>query len=103
MPNYGDGSGVEKAVFLCNNIASVIVLNSRHSHDHFSQKCLREVCLLAARFEFLIRAVHIAGIDNPVSDALSRWLLKASHQAAFDALTSDWNDRKEVSVDSKVM
>ena len=37
------------------------------------QACLREVCFLAAVYEFEIRAVHIKGEYNRLPDSLSCW------------------------------
>jgi hypothetical protein len=63
----------KKIIVQCENLASVIVLNSGRSRDHFLQSCVREIAYLSAIGEFQIRAVHIPGIDNRLPDLLSRW------------------------------
>ena len=56
----------------CDNMASVNVINSGATRDIFQQKCLREMLFFAAKNQFEIRSCHIAGVDNRVSDLLSR-------------------------------
>ena len=67
----------------CDNMASVIVLNSGKARDPFLQKCLREIAYLCAVNKFEIRAFHIAGIDNREADCLSRWHLNDSYGQEF--------------------
>ena len=71
----------------CDNEASVIVLNSGKSRDQFMQACLREICFLAASFEFEFRCVHLPGVDNRLPDHLSRWS-SAEHRRRFCELTN---------------
>lgn len=58
---------------LCDNIASVIVLNKGGTRDAFQGSCLREIAYLAATSDFTIRGRHIPGQDNRIPDLLSRW------------------------------
>lgn len=85
--------------FYCDNMVSVLVLNSGRSHDSFLQQCLREVCLLAASYEFLIKCVHIAGRENRIPDSLSRWHLGDVFKENFANLSSSWVDKTEVHVE----
>ena len=57
----------------CDNMTSITVINSGKSRDKFHQSCLREICFLAAVYEFEVRAVHLAGASNRLPDLLSRW------------------------------
>ena len=41
----------KRIVLHCDNMTAVIVLNTSRSHNRFLQNCLREICLLTARFE----------------------------------------------------
>jgi hypothetical protein len=63
----------KKILIYCDNLATVISLNSGRSRDGFLQSCLREVAFLAACGEFVVRAVHLPGVENRLPDLLSRW------------------------------
>ena len=56
-----------------NNEAVTSVLNSGASKDQELQHTLREIALIAARAQFILKARHIAGVDNRIPDWLSRW------------------------------
>ncbi len=73
----------ERLVVHCDNLVSVNVINSDRSRDEFPQSCLRELCYISAIHQFEIRGVHIAGIDNRISDTLSRWDLGNRFQQEF--------------------
>ena len=73
----------------CDNSASVCVLNSGRTRDEFLQACLREVCFLAGRHEFELRAVHLSGVSNRLPDLLSRWSL-GSNRDEFFSRTRDF-------------
>ena len=68
---------------MCDNITSVTVINTGKSRDTFLQCCLRELCYIAAIYEFEIRAVHLAGTDNRLPDYLSRWHTSDKFAALF--------------------
>ena len=55
------------------NEAVASVLNSGASREPGLQDTLREIALLAARHQFVIKARHISGASNWVPDWLSRW------------------------------
>ena len=55
------------------NEAVATVLNSGSSREPQLQNALREIALLAARYQFVIKARHISGISNRIPDWLSRW------------------------------
>ena len=88
----------KEVIFNCDNLTSVTVLNSGRSRDPFLQQCLREICFLAAKCEFLIKGNHIAGIENRIPDSLSRWHLNDSFKYMFEDLVSSWKDKKEINV-----
>lgn len=81
---------------LCDNIASVLVINSGKSKDAFANSCLRDILFICATSGFEIRSVHLAGIDNRLSDHLSRWHLGSEHHKAFfqEATTSSYSLRE---------
>ena len=57
---------------LCDNIASVMVLNRGITRDKFQAQCLRVITFITAVGEFQVRAQHIPGMDNRIPDILSR-------------------------------
>ena len=67
----------------CDNEVAVTVLNTACSHAPFLLSCLREIELLAAKHEVEIRGNHIPGIENRVSDALSRWDMDPKFEQVF--------------------
>ena len=69
--------------FNCDNLASVISLNTGRAKDIFMQKCLQEISYWAACYEFQIRAHHIAGVDNRIPDYLSRYHLGSLYKSQF--------------------
>ena len=62
------------------NEAVATVLNSGSSRDSELQNTLREIALIAAKNQFVIKARHIVGISNRVPDWLSRWHEKGARQ-----------------------
>jgi len=71
----------------CDNMACVYVLNSGRARDRDLLHCARELWLLAAKFEFQVKASHIQGSHNRIADHLSRWHLSAYHAQQFTRLT----------------
>ena len=67
----------------CDNKPSVSVLNSGRSKDKILNKCLRELWLLAATYEFEIKALHIRGTENRLPDYLSRWHMGQVYETSF--------------------
>lgn len=79
----------KRAQIYCDNVAAVAVINSGRSKDSFMLKCLREICFLCAKCECVVRAVHLAGIDNRVADSLSRWHLSDAFRESFRRMIGD--------------
>ena len=70
------------------NQAVATVLNTGACRDSALQDALREIALIAARHQFVIKAQHIPGISNRIPDWLSRWHDKNSRQK-FREFTKD--------------
>ncbi len=68
---------------LCDNSATVSVINSGRCKDKLMLKILRELLYIAAVGEFEVRAEHIPGVLNRIPDNLSRWHLDQKHVEAF--------------------
>lgn len=74
----------------CDNMSSVMIINTSRSRDPFLQTCIRELWFLASTFSVELRAVHISGLDNRIPDHLSRWCADPRHQTEFVKLTQDY-------------
>ena len=62
------------------NEAVASVINSGACRDTSLQDVLREIALIAARHQFVLKAKHISGVSNRVPDWLSRWHEKGVRQ-----------------------
>ena len=70
----------QRILVLTDNKSTELVSQSRLP---FTQACLRELWLYAARYGFEISAHHIQGSQNVIADCLSRWDLNTSYQQEF--------------------
>ena len=76
--SWGKDWAGKKILARCDNSASCDSLNSGYIRDEFMMACLRELALVSAKFEFEIRALHLPGSRNEISDALSRFYTESS-------------------------
>ena len=56
----------------CDNAAVVSQVNKLHARDPKANHMLRCLAFLQAIYDCRVRAVHVAGVNNPDADALSR-------------------------------
>lgn len=63
----------------CDNSISVLAINTGATRNDFMASCLRELWLWCARYEILLRAQHLPGIDNRLADYLSRWHIRPAY------------------------
>lgn len=63
----------KKVVFHCDNEAVANLLNTGRARDTRLQQGLREICYLAAIYEFELQGQHVIGVLNRKPDFLSRW------------------------------
>ena len=88
----------KRIVAKCDNTASVAVLNSGCSlGDDVMMEVVREILFVAAKCEFEIRAIHLPGIHNGISDSLSRWHLDPNAESRFFKLIGS-SPAKEVNI-----
>ena len=87
---WGSSLNGVRFTVLCDNAATVSVMNTGRAQDAFLQECARELVFLACKFDFEIRAVHIAGAENRLPDWLSRACLDSKYMDRFWA-ASDTN------------
>ena len=62
----------KRVISHCDNMAVVAVINSRYSKDEYLMHMLRCLFFIEAHHQFLLSAVHIAGVKNTLADSLSR-------------------------------
>ena len=72
-------------LFRCDNESVVHILNSRTSTAPDVMHLLRALLMKAATHNFLFTVQHIAGSDNKIPDALSRFNWQAFHRLASHA------------------
>jgi len=89
----------KKLKVFCDNEASVTVLNSGRCRDKLMLDLLREIAFLCAVNHCMIRAVHLAGVDNRLADSLSRrHMLSVTARQSLDNELRSWSEQP-VSVD----
>ena len=88
----------KKICIFCDNAVSVEVINHGRSRSRFLQACLREIAFICAVQECEIKAVHVKGENNRISDLLSRWDLSPLYQSEFFHLVNR-NFYQEIVID----
>jgi hypothetical protein len=73
----------KKLTVLCDNSATVWVINTGKTRDRVMQVLLRELCFICATNGLEIFAKHIPGVQNRVPDLLSRWSLSGEFRTDF--------------------
>ena len=63
----------KKVTVLCDNSATVWVINTGKTRDTVMQVLVRELCYICATNQFEVFARHIPGVENRIPDMLSRW------------------------------
>ena len=79
-----------RMTILCDNASSVQVLNKGVTKDGFQANCLREIAFMASKNEFSIRARHVPGVENRITDLLSRWESTAQAELKLRELTKGY-------------
>ena len=78
----------KKLVILCDNQISVLAVNSSSSRDKVIQACLRELHSLMGIHSFELHTVFLPGVDNKISDSLSRWHKSDYFKSQFEKCTA---------------
>ena len=73
----------KKVTVLCDNSATVWVINTGKTRDRVMQGLIRELCYICATNGFEVFARHIPGVDNRVPDMLSRWEVSETLKREF--------------------
>lgn len=72
----------KKVCFFSDNMAVVQVINKQTGKDCNIMKLLRRFIVHCLKFNILFRAKHVPGIDNVLSDKLSRLQIAEFHRLA---------------------
>ena len=62
-----------KVLIKCDNEAVVSVLRSGKNKDPYLGACIRNIWYACALADIDVNYVHVRGLDNRVTDLLSRW------------------------------
>ena len=77
-----------------------MVVNNGKAKWPVLQECLREICYIAAIYEFEIRLQHLDSQSNRIADHLSRFHLGEWHRQKFLELTEEFDLTEELVHDS---
>ena len=75
----------KRILFYCDNMAIVQLWRSGLSKSPVLMHLVRALFFVAAKHNFHVSITHIAGVDNSIADALSRFLMQKFHLLAPDA------------------
>ena len=81
----------ERIQMWCDNRVTVEAVQSGVSRNRVIQKCLREIHKLQALYSFELRVSHLEGVNNRISDALSRWCLHEKYKQIFEKETEGFH------------
>ena len=73
----------KRIIMLCDNLSSVVVMQTGKARDRFLQACLRELVMVQAIWEFELKVQHIRGTENRIPDLLSHWGLGLEYRRQF--------------------
>ena len=83
----------------CDNSTTVDIVNVGKAKNSFAQSCLREIAFLSATYSLHVKVEWKPGVDNRLSDYLSRWsTLKVAKSKFFEevGLSYDTTRLKQV-------
>ncbi|XP_067323909.1 uncharacterized protein [Anolis sagrei] len=79
---WGESFANSTVHFWCDNMATVQVINTLTSKSPRVMNAIRQFVLQCLNLNILFRAFHIAGLDNTLADALSRFQMERFRQLA---------------------
>ena len=72
----------KKILFFCDNLSVVSIVNNQTSPDNNLMELVRHLVLTCLKNNIVFRAKHIPGVQNKISDAISRWQMDKFRQLA---------------------
>ena len=82
VEKWGQVMANKKVCFFSDNMAVVQVINKQTGKDRNIMKLLRRFIVHCLKFSILFRAKHVSGIENVLSDKLSRLQMAEFHRLA---------------------
>ncbi|CAG2206565.1 unnamed protein product [Mytilus edulis] len=82
---WGHEWSTKRILFHCDNMSSVYIINKGRSKCNVIMNLVRRLTWCAAKFNFVVHAVHVPGKENNIADALSRYQMKRFRQLAPEA------------------
>ena len=73
----------KRLVINSDNSTVVTEINHGHSKNELRKRMLREIWFISAMYNFELKAIHVYGEANFISDRLSRWHPDPSYQQEF--------------------
>ena len=73
----------KNSILFCEYQTTVEMVNTGRARNVFAQEYLHEICYLTAKANLVIKMVHKPGMDNRISDCLSRWYLGQNYVEQF--------------------
>ena len=70
---WGQNWTRHRILFYCDNLATVEIINKGRSKNSSIMKLMRKLTFHSALNNYVIHAKHIAGVDNSIADAISRY------------------------------
>ena len=86
---FGSEFPRKKLVIFCDNLNTVLAINSGRSRDRVIQQCLREMHKTLALLNCDVHAQFLDGASNREADLLSRWYLGPTHRNRFRDITKN--------------
>jgi len=82
---WGKSWSGKRIVFLCDNEATVSIINKGRSRELSIMQLMRKLTWIAANNNFTFASQHISGRSNHIADSLSRLQMSRFHEAAPNA------------------
>jgi ribonuclease HI len=85
--------GNRRIQIYCDNMTSVNVINAGKSRDKMLLALIREIAFICAKINSQIRAIHISGQSNTLSDWLSRAPVDSTaNKKLYSVIDASWQE-----------
>ena len=82
---WGHNWSRKRILFHCDNLATVEIISKGRSKVKSIMQLIRRLTYHTAKNSFVVHAVHIAGVDNNIADAISRYQMRRFRALAPEA------------------
>lgn len=88
---WGESLAGKVVRFSTDNQIAMYAINSGRTRDKFTQKCIREIAWVCAKFQILLKASYLKSELNVIPNTLSRWYQSTEARRTFKRLTEVGN------------